>query len=105
MPVTKLRNARFQIDHTRICKNTYILLTRREYNDLKLLGHGVEEVFCEGSDIEDHLKGQVLQLLPCWLTVVLNEKFVCQLTKIVFLLRPTFEFLFVLHMRVDQSLV
>ena len=40
-----------------------VLLTGREYNDLKVFRHRAQKLFSIRSNVEDHLKGHILQFL------------------------------------------
>ena len=51
---------------------TYVLLTGCENNDFEILAHVVEELLSEWADVEDHFKGQALELFLRGLPLVLS---------------------------------
>ena len=77
---------------------TYVLLTGCENNDFEILAHVVEELLGEGSDVEDHFKGQALELFLRGLSLVLGLELLGQLAEVVLLLLACSEHLLVLDM-------
>ena len=80
---------------------TYVLLTGSENNNFEILAHVVEEVLGEGTDVEDHFKGQALELFLRGLPLVLSLELLGQLAEVVLLLLACREHLLVLDMGVN----
>ena len=81
------------------------MLTGCENNDFEILAHVVEELLGEGADIEDHFKGQALELFLRWLPLVLSLELLSQLAEVVLLLLACREHLLVLDVGVNQGFV
>ena len=81
------------------------MLTGSENNNFEILAHVVEEVLGEGTDVEDHFKGQALELFLRGLPLVLSLELLGQLAEVVLLLLACREHLLVLDVRVDECFV
>ena len=82
-----------------------VLLTGREYNDLKVFRHRAQKLFSIRSNVEDHLKGHILQFLLWRRSIVLRVELYRQISEVVLLFLPWLKHFLILYMRVDQSLI